>query len=112
MKQVLGFVLAAVIAVGVSSVFAGEGCCGSKAKAGSGCEALGKVSLTDAQKAKLATLQAQAKRATSTSEANEIMSAGLEKILTPEQLAQCKAACEKDKPAGHCPFMGKSDKKS
>jgi hypothetical protein len=115
MKQVLGLALAAVIAVGVSAAFAGDGCCSkakSPAQASSGACDMSKMGLTDAQKAKLATLQEQAKRAPSTSEANAIMSAGLEKILTPEQLAQCKTSCNKDKAAGKCPVMGKSDKKS
>ncbi|MEI6085582.1 MAG: hypothetical protein WCS70_14955 [Verrucomicrobiota bacterium] len=116
MKKVIGLALAAIIAVSVNAVFAGDGCCaGGKAKAASDskCDAMySKLNLTPDQKTKMAALQEQSKRATSTSEARSIMTAGLEKILTPEQLAQCKATCEKDAPAGKCPFMGKTDKKS
>ncbi|MCG3149643.1 MAG: hypothetical protein PCFJNLEI_03108 [Verrucomicrobiae bacterium] len=116
MKKVLGLVLATVVAVGVSASFAGEGCCASKAKAqaaGASCtDALSKLNLTAEQKAKLATLQEQAKRAPSTSEGNAILAAGMEKILTPEQLAECKTNCSKEKAGGGCPFMSKTDKKS
>jgi hypothetical protein len=34
-----------------------------------------------------------------------MFSAGLEKILTPDQLAQLKTQCEKPMKSGGCPFM-------
>jgi len=115
MMKVLGLVLAVTIAVGVNAVFAGAGCCPAgktKVQASNACDVAGKLSLTDGQKAKVTALKEQANRAPSTSEANAIMTAGLEKILTAEQLAECKASCEKDKGAGKCPIGAKTDKKS
>ena len=114
MKKIIGIVLAAVIAVAVSAVFAGgDGCCAAKAgaKANGACsDMFSKLNLTPEQHTKVLSLQEEAKRAPSTSESHAIMSAGLEKILTPEQLTQLKAECGKAKSSG-CPFK-KSDKKS
>jgi Spy/CpxP family protein refolding chaperone len=76
---------------------------------------MGKLNLTDAQKAKITALKDQTTRATSTSEARAMMSKGMEQILTPEQLAQWQSGCEKaaksSSGTGECPFM-KSMKKS
>src|SRR5882724_9447799 len=116
MKKVLGIVLAAIVAVGVSAVFAGgDGCCMGKtpAKVSGECDMFSKLNLTDAQKTKLTTLKDRVSHATSTSEGKEMFEKGLAEILTSEQLAQSKAACEKEKAhSGSCPFMNKTDKKS
>jgi len=70
-----------------------------------------KLNLTPDQKAKIETLKADCRRATSTSELHTIFTAGLEKILTPEQLAQWKSQCDKPASGGGCPFMKSMDAK-
>jgi Spy/CpxP family protein refolding chaperone len=118
MKRLLAFAVAAVVLIGTAAVYAGgSGCCMSGKKGatsgGSCSEMFSKLNLTDAQKAKLDALKDECKRATSTSEAHAAFSAGLEKILTPEQLAQFKAQCDaaKAKAGGECPYS-KGMKKS
>lgn len=127
MKKLFGLAVAvvAVVAVGVvalsaASVYAdGGGCCSgmSKSSAKGGCcsDTLSKLNLTPEQKAKVESLRADTRRATSTSEMHQMFSAGLEKILTPDQLAQLKTQCEKTtKSGGGCPFMNslKSNKQT
>jgi len=111
MKKVLAFAVAAIITMGAVAVYAdGGGCSGmtkSSAKGGSCCgDMFSKLSLTDDQKAKIESLKADCGRATSTSERHQIFSQGLEKVLTPDQLAQFKAQCDaaKAKAGGECPF--------
>ena len=118
MKRLLAFAVAAAVLVGTAAVYAGgSGCCKAgktSASSGGSCsEMFSKLNLTDAQKAKVAALKDECKRATSTSEAHATFSAGLEKILTPEQLAQFKAQCDasKAKAGGECPYA-KSQQKS
>lgn len=117
MKKLFAFLVATAVIAGAVSVYAGGACCAAKADkakmsaAGNSdvCgELTAKLNLTDDQKAKLSALKEECKKATSTSECREMMSKGLEKILTPEQLAQHKAECEKMSKA--CTM--KSDKKS
>jgi len=110
MRKFLALAVAAVVALGAASVYADGGCCAgmSKSSAQSGCcnsDMLSKLNLTPEQKAKVETLKADTRRATSTSEAHQMFSAGLEKILTPDQLAQLKTQCEKPMKSGGCPFM-------
>jgi len=117
MKKLLVFALAAIVTSGVAAVYAGEGCCGGMAK-GATCsgDSLSKLNLTDAQKAKVETLKTDCRKATSTSELHTIFTAGLEKILTPEQLAQWKSQSDKAASSGGCPFMksmgAKTDKQT
>jgi Spy/CpxP family protein refolding chaperone len=115
MKKLLAFAVAAVIGLGTTSVFAGDGCCMSgkaKSTAGASCgDMFSKLNLTDAQKAQIETLKESTKRAASTSEAHAIFNEGLAKILTPDQMTQFKAQCDKTKASGECPYM-KSQKKS
>ena len=117
MKKLLAFAVAASIGLGAVSVFAGEGCCmAGKAKStsstsGASCsDMFSKLNLTDAQKAQIDALKEQTKRATSTSGSRAMYNEGLEKILTPEQIAQCKTQCDKAKASSECPM--KSQKKS
>jgi Spy/CpxP family protein refolding chaperone len=112
MRKVLAFAVAAIITMGAVAVYAGSGCCAGMSKSGAkGAACCGsmfsKLNLTDGQKAKIETLKADCRRATSTSECHEIFSQGLEKILTPEQLTQWKAQCDaaKAKAGGECPYM-------
>ena len=120
MKKFLAFTVAAVIAFGAASVFAGDGCCGGMSKSsakGASCgDMFSKLNLTDEQKAKVDTLKQSCLKATSTSEFHAMFNSGLEKILTPDQLAQLDSHCGKAKESGGCPFMkslgAKSDKQT
>jgi Spy/CpxP family protein refolding chaperone len=119
MKRLFSLVVASALILGVVSVYAdGGGCCAAgktSAKSAACTDMMGKLNLTDAQKAKIAALKEQTTRATSTSEARAMMSKGMEQILTPDQLAQWQNGCEKtaktSNGTGECPFM-KSMKKS
>jgi Spy/CpxP family protein refolding chaperone len=115
MKKVLAFAVAAVVGLSAMSVFAGgDGCCmAGKAKGAACSDMFSKLNLTPEQKAKIDALKDDAKRAVSTSEAHAMFSDGLAKILTPEQLTEFKAQCDKAKAkaGGGCPFMN-SQKKS
>jgi Spy/CpxP family protein refolding chaperone len=111
MKRLLAFAVAALVGLGVASVYAGGGCCAgmSKSSVKGACsgDMFSKLNLTDAQKTQIEALKLSTKHATSTSEAHAMFSKGLEKILTPEQLTQFKAQCEsaKAKAGGQCPYM-------
>ena len=100
MKKLLVLACAAVVAVGAMAVYAGgDGCCmGKKAKADGQCsDMFSKLNLTDEQKAKVNALHEECAKATSTSEAREKFNKGIEGVLTPEQLKQWKADCDKAK---------------
>ena len=106
MNKVLGLVLAGVVTLGVATAFAGgDGCCmGKKAKSGGSCsDMFSKLNLTDDQKAKVNALHEECAKATSTSESRAAFNKGIEGILTPEQLKQWKADCDKMK--GGCEGM-------
>ncbi|MGA2140411.1 MAG: hypothetical protein ABSH14_16255 [Verrucomicrobiia bacterium] len=109
MRKLFVLAVVAVVALGAASVYADGGCCAGKSKSSAkgGCcsDKLSKLNLTPEQKAKIETLRADTRRATSTSESHQMFSAGLEKILTPDQLAQLKTQCEKPMKSGGCPFM-------
>jgi len=109
MRKFLAFTVAAVVALSAASVFAGEGCCGGMSKSsakGAACgDMFSKLNLTDAQKAKISTLKQECLKATSTSEFHAMFDSGLERILTPDQLAQCEARSGKAKAGGECPYM-------
>ena len=119
MKRLCLLAVAAVAAFSVAAVYADSGCGGGMSKSsakGSCCsgDMFSKLNLTPEQKAQIETLKADARRATSTSEMHQIFSAGLEKILTPDQLAQCQSHSGKATKSGGCPFMNsaKSNKQS
>ena len=120
MKRLFSLVAASALILGAASVYAdGGGCCaaGKMSSKGAACtDMMGKLNLTDAQKAKIAALKDQTTRAaTSTSEAHAMMNKGMAQILTPEQFTQWQSNCEKatktSSGTGECPFM-KSMKKS
>jgi Spy/CpxP family protein refolding chaperone len=114
MKKFYAFAVAAALLVGAASVFAGgDGCCAagkmkSSAKAGACADLYGKLNLTDEQKAKVTALKDECMKATSTSERRGIMEQGLAKILTPDQFAQWKTACDTGMKSGACPAMKSS----
>jgi Spy/CpxP family protein refolding chaperone len=119
MKRLYMFAVVAALIFGAASVYAdGGGCCAGMSKSSkmsaSCSDKMGKLNLTDAQKAKITALKDQTTRATSTSEARVMMSKGMEQILTPDQFAQWQSGCDKaaaKSTSGECPFM-KSMKKS
>ena len=113
MKRLFGFVVAVAVLAGVASAYAGgSGCCmGGKDATSASCSAMfSKLDLTSQQKAQITALQEQCKRATSTSEYHAMFTAGVEKVLTPEQLTQWKAKCEKADKGGQCPYAKSGDK--
>jgi len=109
MRKFLAVAVAAVVALSAASVFAGEGCCGGMSKSsakGASCgDMISKLSLTAEQKAKVETLKQDCLRATSTSEFHAMFNSGLEKILSPDQLAQWETHSGKAKASGECPYM-------
>jgi Spy/CpxP family protein refolding chaperone len=113
MNKFLAFVCTATILVGASAAFAGEGCCAAgkakqtSAKAASCDDVLAKMNLTDAQRAKLAELKADATKAGWSDEAKATYAKAVEQVLTPEQRAACKSACDtaaKDGKGAACPM--------
>jgi hypothetical protein len=114
MKKFLAFTVVAVIAISTIAVYADEGCGAAKsAKSASCCsDMFSKLNLTPEQKAKVNTLFADCHKATSHSEFHAMLSSGLEKILTPDQLAQWKATCDKGTKSGGCPFMNSTGAKT
>ena len=108
MKRILTLILAGWVLTSAAWAHCGN-CPGDKAKpdaaAPAKCEkkpadecpmaaALGKLNLTDEQKAKIAELKQSCAKATSQSEARQQCSAGLQKILTAEQYQQWQDACK------------------
>ena len=57
------------------------------------------------QKAKVETLKQDCLKSTSTSEFHAMFNSGLEKILSPDQLAQWETHSGKAKASGECPYM-------
>jgi hypothetical protein len=116
MKKFLAFTVAAVVALGAASVFAGEGCCGGMSKSSAKGESCGdmfsKLNLTGDQKAKIDVLKQDCLKATSTSEFHAMFNNGLEKILTTDQLAQWDAHSGKALKAGSCPLMNSNSGKT
>ena len=84
------------------------------AKSGASCsgDMFSKLNLTPDQKARVNTLMEDCHKATSQSEFHAMLSSGMEKILTPDQLAQWKAMKEKSSKSGGCPFMNSTSSKT
>ena len=116
MRKFLAFTVAAVISLSAASVFAGEGCCGGMSKSsakGASCgDMFSKLNLTDEQKTKVEALKLECLKATSTSEFQVMFNSGLEKILSPDQLAQWEAHSGKAKASGECPYMKSTSTKT
>ena len=120
MRKFLTVAVAAVVAFSAVSVFAGDGCCGgmskSSAKGASCSDMFSKLNLTVEQKAKVETLKQDCLKATSSSEFHAMFNSGLERILSPDQLAQWEAHSGKAKASGECPYMksmgAKADKQT
>jgi len=114
MKRLLAFAVAAVVVMSAAAVYAGEGCCRGMSEKGASCcdNMFSKLNLTPDQKARVNTLMAECHKATSTSEFHQMFSSGLEKILTPDQLAQWKAMGCKAPKVGGCPFMNSTGAKA
>jgi Spy/CpxP family protein refolding chaperone len=121
MKKLVVLMVAVIVTIGAAAVYAGDGCCAGMSKSsakGASCsgDMFSKMNLTPDQKTKIETLKQDCRKATSTSELHETFTKGLEKILTPEQLAQWKSQCDKAASGGGCPFMksmgAKTDKQT
>ena len=114
MKRFFAFVVAAVVVLSAAAVYAGQGCCSGMSAKGASCsgDMFSKLNLTPDQKAKVNTLMAECHKATSTSEFHQLFSSGMEKILTPDQLAQWKAMGDKAGKSGGCPFMNSISSKT
>lgn len=106
MKKLLGWMLAAVVLTSASAAFAqcGAGAGGPKAKGGKPpcCVALEKLTLTDDQKAKVATLQEEFKKGGCPIEGRKKIAEGLKKILTDQQYQEWEKACADASKAGGC----------
>ena len=113
MKKFLALAVAAVVVISAAAVYAGEGCCGGMSANGASCSGnmFSKLNLTPDQKAKVSTLLTECHKATSTSEFHQLLSTGMEKILTPDQLAQWKALSDKAVKGG-CPVMNSGTSKT
>jgi Spy/CpxP family protein refolding chaperone len=119
MKKFLAVAVAAIITMGAAAVYADSGGCAGMSKSSTkgsccGADMFSKLNLTPEQKAKIETLKADCRRATSTSEMHQAFSSGLGKILTPEQLTQWKAQTDKAMKSGACPYSNgaKTDKQT
>ncbi len=110
MKKFCAFAVAAALLVGAASVFAdGSGCCAAGKAKGAACgDMFSKLKLTDEQKAKVTALKDECLKGTSTSERRDMMAKGMQSILTPEQFAQWKSACDAGMKSGACPSMKSS----
>ena len=114
MKRLLGLAVAVVVLVGAARVYAGDGCCAAgkmkdSAKGAACGDMFSKLNLTADQKAKITALKDECLKATSTSERREMMAKGMQGILTPEQFAQWKNACDKGMKSGACSSMKSSE---
>lgn len=112
MKRLAVLIVAALVLTGLDAGYAqcGGSCplAGAAAKAcPSGCDvctaAMGKLDLTDEQKAKIATLKEECAKIGCPLTSRAKFSSGLKEILTPKQLAQVTAACKKAG-AKNCPL--------
>ncbi|MBM3859073.1 MAG: hypothetical protein FJ395_05420 [Verrucomicrobia bacterium] len=107
MKKVIGMIVAAVVLISASAVFAQCGGCPSQAKAKSDkpcCVALEKVKLTDAQQAKVAALQSECKGISCPVATQKKMAKELKTILDKKQYKQWEQACaDAKKSGGTCP---------
>jgi hypothetical protein len=112
MKRFLAFAVAAAVVMSAAAVYAGQGCCSGMSAKGASCsgDMFSKLNLTPEQKAKVNTLMEDCHKATSQSEFHAMLNSGMEKILTPDQLAQWKAMREKASKSG-CPFMNSTSSK-
>lgn len=117
MNRIVITVVAAVAIAAATVVQAGGGCCpGKQANTASavgpaakqGCGAfLAKLNLTEDQQAKVAALKEQCDKGGCTAENHAKFMEELKGILTAEQLAECRAICEK---AQACPVAKSAQK--
>lgn len=112
MKKAVGmFAIVSLLALGAPA-YAGCGSCEAHKPAAKSCpvgtcaSVLSKMNLTAEQKAKVADLKAAFAKSENKADGCAAFMKGLEGILTPDQLAQCKEGCAKAKAAGGCPASG------
>jgi hypothetical protein len=106
MKRLLAVAVVAVMVGSAAAVYAGEGCCGGMSAKGASCssDSFSKLNLTGDQKTKIEALKQDCLRATSRSEFHQMFGAGLERILTPEQLTQWQSHCDGATKSSACPY--------
>jgi len=115
MKKLAVLIVAAAVLAGFATGYAqcGAGGCAVVAGVNAACPcgpcgaALDKMKLTDEQKEKLATLTAECSKVECPKARKVKYCSTLTEILTPKQLAQVKAACQKAD-AKDCPLLGAS----
>jgi Spy/CpxP family protein refolding chaperone len=119
MKKFLVLTIAAIITMGAAAYSDSGGCGGamkSSTKGASCCsgDMFSKLNLTADQKAKIDVLKQDCQRATSRSEYQQMFGVGLEKILTPEQLAGWQSHCDSAVKSSGCPYSAheKTNKQS
>lgn len=123
MKRILSWMLVSAVLASGPALYAGGACCPSKKsdktaakadqadKAGGCGDVLSKLNLTDEQKKKVEALKADCDKDGCTEATQAKFMKGLKEILTAEQIAQCKAECEKANKTA-CPMMKKDEPKS
>src|SRR5438093_8774845 len=100
MIKIARLTLMAALTFGSAAAYAGGDCCpGAKAGASDCGAAFASLNLSDEQKSKIAALKQECDKEGCSEAALEKFTKGLADILTPEQLAQFKAACEKKQDA-------------
>jgi Spy/CpxP family protein refolding chaperone len=110
MKKIIGLLVAAAVMASVATLYGQGGCpsCAKPAGAKScplagNADVLGKLNLSEEQKAKVGALREECDKAGRTPEACAKCMKGIESVLTPEQLTVWKENCQKAKKSGGCP---------
>jgi len=109
MKKIIGLLIAAAVMASIATLYGQGGCpsCPSAAGAKScplagKADVLAKLNLSAEQKTQIAALREECDKAGRTPEACAKGMKGIESVLTPEQLALWKTACQKAKQSGGC----------
>ncbi|MBI5396870.1 MAG: hypothetical protein HZA91_16365 [Verrucomicrobia bacterium] len=112
MKKTVGMIaIVSLLAIGAPA-YADCGSCDAHKAAAKSCpvgacaSVLSKMDLSAEQKAQVAGLKAAFAKSENKAEGCAAFMKGIQSVLTPEQLAQCKEECAKLKAAGGCPASG------
>lgn len=116
MKPWIMMLVAAALLFGSAAVYAGPGCCASKAKAaqakGDCMGSFAGLQLSDEQKTKLAAVSAECAKSGCSEAAHAKCMASIKEILTPEQFSKWEAQCRKMQKSGTCPYAGNQKPKT
>ena len=94
MKTTFALLMATLLSV--ASVYAGGACCSKVEKDGQISYTFASLNLSADQESKLKALEADCAKAGCTEESMNKFTSEAKEILTPEQFAQFKAACDKN----------------